>query len=84
MIALERDIGGAERIAAQPVEHAAGIRSAVDVVAQRHGEALLTGHRAQVAVDQPNHAIEQIAPAVDVPDHIDAPVRCRVECHRVT
>ena len=76
MIALERGIGGRKRIAGQAFEHAARVRPAVDIVAERDGERRRPAF-GDVALDRGDCAAQQVDAAVDVADGVDA-LRLRI------
>ena len=70
VIPLQGHVAAGKRVLQQAVEHAAGIRPAVDIVAERHGEAvaaMLLG----VAVNRRDHAVEQIEPAMNIADRVN-------------
>jgi hypothetical protein len=71
VVVLERDVGGRKRIFDQAIKHAARLRTAVDIVAEGHGQS--SGPMSlDIASDRADRPLKQIQPTVDVADRIDA------------
>ncbi len=71
MVSFQRDELGRKRVAQQALDHAARIRAAVDVIAERHGESI--GDRIAFVLprDLADDAIEQVGAAVNVADDVE-------------
>jgi hypothetical protein len=74
VVAPERDVGRREWILGEPIEHAAGLGSAIDVVAQRNRQTIGGGLRTYVSMDLIDGPVEQVQPAVNVADDVKTSV----------
>jgi hypothetical protein len=72
VIALQSHERGRERVAHQAIEHAPGIRTAVDIIAERHGQTFVNRLGFEVAANLLDHAIEKIRSSVNIADRVDA------------
>src|SRR5262245_935704 len=72
VVSLKRDETRRKGVAHESIEHAARIRPAIDVVANRHGQAIADRIGLEVAGNQRDHAIEQVGSAMNVADDVDA------------
>src|SRR5262249_58340214 len=70
MISFQRDEVRWERIAHEPIEHAARIRPPIHVVTKRDGHAVAGGIRVEVARNVLDHPVEQVRAAMNVADDV--------------
>src|SRR5262245_6842315 len=72
VVSLQRDGARRKGVAHEAIEHAARIRSAIDVVAKRNGQAIAGRVGLEIARYQCDHAIEQVGSAMNIADDVDA------------
>ena len=76
MIALERDVLSWKRIARQTLKNTAAVRSAIKIITQRNSQAVFCRltRSVEISTNLLRNLIEQIGPAMDVPDDIHSSI----------
>src|SRR5262249_20772494 len=72
VVSFQRDELGRKRIAREALENPARIGAAIDVIADRHGQAVVHGRGLKIAADLAHEAVEQVGAAMNVADHVEA------------
>ena len=70
MVAFQGDVSGRERITRQPLQHPTRVRTAINIIAKRHRQAIGLAMARDVVPDLSDHLVKEIRTPVDIPDNV--------------